>query len=104
MGAEKPETWPSAMSFPSAGVGGWRAEAEERERSLDEGSPRRSAASSLTTIGPMLLGSMCRNMICRSPAPAAFAASTNSFSRSERNVPRTTRARFTQRRNARMSP
>ena len=43
-------------------------------------------------------------MIRMSLAPAAFAASTNSFSRSERNSPRTTRASATQKRSARMTP
>ena len=46
----------------------------------------------LTMIGPTQFGSMCRTMMRRSPAPAAFAASTNSFSRSERKTPRTMRA------------
>ena len=45
-----------------------------------------------TTIGPIVFGSMCRNMIRTSPAPAAFAASTYSFSRSDRKLPRTIRA------------
>ena len=43
-------------------------------------------------------------MMRRSLAPAAAAASTNSFSRSDRKRPRTMRARVTQSRNARMSP
>ena len=46
----------------------------------------------VTTIGPTQFGRMCRTMMRMSLAPAAFAASTNSFSRSERNKPRTTRA------------
>ena len=41
----------------------------------------------------MVLGSMCRNMMRRSPAPAARAAWTYSFSRRLRNTPRTMRAR-----------
>ena len=43
-------------------------------------------------------------MIRMSLAPDAFAASTNSFSRSDRNTPRTMRARPVQKRKARMSP
>ena len=43
-------------------------------------------------------------MMRLSPAPAALAASTNSFSRNERNSPRTMRAIPVQKRNARMRP
>ena len=43
-------------------------------------------------------------MMRMSLAPAAFAASTNSFSRSDRKRPRTMRASVTQSRSARMSP
>ena len=46
----------------------------------------------LTMIDPVALGSRCRNMIRVSLAPSALAASTNSFSRKDRKVPRTTRA------------
>src|SRR5664280_2349595 len=45
----------------------------------------------LTMIAPRALGSRCRKIIRRSFAPNARAASTYSFSRSERNTPRTTR-------------
>ena len=45
-----------------------------------------------TKIGPIVFGIMCLNMIRRSPDPDALAASTYSFSRSERKVPRTMRA------------
>ena len=43
-------------------------------------------------------------MIRASLAPLALAASTYSFSRSERNVPRTMRASTVQKRKARMRP
>src|SRR5438552_17191385 len=46
----------------------------------------------LTTMGPMVLGSMWRTMMRQLEAPDARAASTNSFSLSERNTLRTTRA------------
>ena len=49
-------------------------------------------------IGPIAFGRMCRNMIRASPDPAARAASTYSFSRSERKVPRTMRANPVQKR------
>ncbi len=42
-------------------------------------------------------------MIRESPAPDAFAASTYSFSRSERKTPRTTRAIPVQKKSARMN-
>ena len=58
----------------------------------------------VTTIGPTQFGRMCRTMIRMSLAPEAFAASTNSFSRSERKTPLTMRASPVQKRNARMSP
>ena len=51
-----------------------------------------TASVPLTMIGPSVFGRMCRNMIRMSPAPTAFAASTYSFSRSERKTPRTMRA------------
>ena len=69
--AEKPETWPSAMSFPSAGVGGWTP----KPRNESAASMRIAAAISsviVTTIGPMLLGSMCRNMIRQIPRPGCL--------------------------------
>ena len=56
-----------------------------------------------TTIGPTVFGSMWRSMIRRSPAPAAFAASTYSFSRSDRKLPRTIRAICVQIRKAKSS-
>ena len=43
-------------------------------------------------IGPMALGIMCQKMMRESRAPEARAASTNSFSFSDRNTPRTIRA------------
>ena len=45
-----------------------------------------------TVITPTVFGRMCRKMIRRLEAPTERAASTNSFSRSERNSPRTMRA------------
>ena len=42
-------------------------------------------------------------MIRMSPDPAAFAASTYSFSRSDRNMPRTMRASAVQKKSARMT-
>ena len=51
-----------------------------------------------------MFGSMCRPMIRTSLAPLAFAASTYSFSRSERNTPRTMRAIDVQKSSARMTP
>ena len=45
-----------------------------------------------TVITPTVFGRMCRKMIRRLDAPTERAASTNSFSRSERNSPRTMRA------------
>ena len=46
-----------------------------------------TASVAFTMTGPSVFGRMWRNMIRRSPAPAAFAASTYSFSRSERKMP-----------------
>ena len=62
-----------------------------------------TASVPLTMIGPSVFGSMWRNMIRRSPAPAAFAASTYSFSRSDKKMPRTTRASDVQKKSARMN-
>jgi hypothetical protein len=50
-----------------------------------------------TMITPMALGRMCLKMIRALLAPATRAASTNSRSRSERNSPRTSRARLAHR-------
>ena len=99
----KPSLWPSAISLPSAAFGGWIP----KPRNESAASARIAAAMisvMLTTIGPTQFGSMCRKMIRGSLAPAAFAASTNSFSRSERKSPRTMRASPIQKRSARMMP
>ena len=56
----------------------------------------------LTMIEPITLGSMCLKMMRRSEAPIARAASTNSFSRSDRNSPRMMREVPIQRVKARM--
>src|SRR5687768_8941846 len=45
-----------------------------------------------TMIGPTVFGSMWRKMIRDVEQPTARAASTNSFSFSDRNTPRMTRA------------
>jgi hypothetical protein len=45
----------------------------------------------LTMIVPRAFGRMCRKMIRLLLAPIARAASTNSFSRRDRNSPRTSR-------------
>ncbi len=50
------------------------------------------ASVAATVITPTVLGRMCLKMIRRGLAPSARAASTNSFSRSDRNSPRTNRA------------
>ena len=66
-----------------------------RPRYDRDDSSRMAAATTrvvLTTIGPMMLGRMWRNMIRALVAPEARAASTNSFSLMDRNRPRTTRA------------
>ena len=55
-----------------------------------------------TAMGPTALGRRWRTMIRKLDAPDARAASTNSFSFSERNTPRTTRAIGIQNRAARM--
>ena len=71
----------------------WRLEPKPRN---DSAASVRIAVAiisvALTMIGPMAFGRMCRKMIRRSPEPAAFAASTYSFSRSDRKMPRTIRA------------
>jgi hypothetical protein len=51
------------------------------------------ASVAATMMTPMVLGRMCRKMIRPLDAPTERAASTNSFSRSDRNSPRTMRAR-----------
>ena len=56
------------------------------------GSLRRWSALRLTMIVPIALGMMCRKMMRGGDAPIARAASTNSFSRSDRNSPRMSRA------------
>jgi len=79
-------SWPSLISLPSDGLGGWIP------------NPRKESAASVriaiptirvrvTTIGPTAFGSMCRNMMRRSPEPAAFAASTYSFSAEREEAP-----------------
>ncbi len=45
----------------------------------------------LTMMEPSALGTRCRRMIRVSVAPSAFAASMNSFSRSDSTTPRATR-------------
>ena len=99
----KPSLWPSAISFPSAAFGGWMPKPRnERKASIRIAAATMSVVK--TTIGPTQFGRMCRRMMRMSLAPAAFAASTNSFSRSDRKRPRTMRASPTQNRNARMIP
>ena len=89
LGARRP---PSATIAPHVGVGGRTPK------------PRNDSAASMMIAAPMMsvvwtmigliaLGRMCRNTMRRSLAPAALAASTNSFSRSERNSARTILAR-----------
>ncbi len=76
----------SATMFPQVGVGGWIP--NPRKESAD--SARMAVAMSrvtLTMTGPMAFGSMWENMIRRFDAPAARAASTNSFSRKDRKTP-----------------
>src|SRR5207244_12364571 len=81
----------SCRRVPQVGVGGWTA--NPRNESAD--SVRMAAATpkvAFTVIGPMALGIMCQKMMRESRAPEARAASTNSFSFSDRNTPRTIRA------------
>src|SRR5688500_7464569 len=56
----------------------------------------------LTMIGPTVFGSMWRKMMRGVEHPMARAASTNSFSLSDRNTPRITRAIVVQKRKERM--
>ena len=94
--------WPLAMSEPSDGVGGLMPKPRnESAASTMIAAPTDSVP--LTTIGPSVFGRMCRNMMRMSPEPAAFAASTYSFSRSDRNTPRTMRARPVQKKSARIT-
>ena len=51
-----------------------------------------TASVANTTIGPIAFGSRWREMMRGPDAPAARAASTYSFSRNDRNSPRTMRA------------
>ena len=73
------------------------------ERAASVRMARATMSVIVTAIGPTQLGRMCRKMILLSLAPAAFAASTNSFSRRDRKTPLTIRASPVQKRNARMS-
>src|SRR5436309_8352131 len=76
---------------PQGTVGGWIPKPRnDRVDSVMMARPTTSVA--LTTMGPMALGSMWRNMMRQLEAPVARAASTNSFSLSDMNTPRTTRA------------
>src|SRR6266511_3118637 len=92
---------PSLMSVPSAGVGGLIPK-PRNERAASIRIAPATVSVMLTMIGPIAFGRMCLNMMRRSPAPAALAASTYSFSRSERKTPRTTRAIPVQKSSARM--
>ena len=95
----RPASCPSSSSAPSAGVGGRMPKPRnESTASREIAIPTVSVAA--TTIGPIVFGSMWRSMIRRSPAPAARAASTYSFSRSDRKTPRTIRAMVVQISNA----
>ena len=77
--------------FPSDTAGSWiPAPRNDSTASVRIATPTVSVKN--TTMGPTAFGSMCRKMIRGADAPDARAASTNSFSRSERNSPRTIRA------------
>ncbi|MBA7583679.1 hypothetical protein ES708_25626 [subsurface metagenome] len=54
------------------------------------------AKVTLTIQGPIKLGVTCLNIICKLLFPVARAASTNSFSRKDRAIPRAIRAMFRQ--------
>src|SRR5438552_2396537 len=94
---------PTALSdcwsmLPHDAVGSWMP--KPRNDSVDSvtiAAPTTSVV--LTRIGPMTFGIMWRRMIRELDAPEARAASTYSFSFSDRNRPRTTRAIVCQKRN-----
>ena len=82
-------------------MGGWTP----KPRNESAASARMAAATTsvaLTMIGPMVFGMMCRRMMRVSPEPDALAASTYSFSRSDRKTPRTIRAMPVQKTSARI--
>ncbi len=93
---------PSLMRLPRDGVGGCTPK-PRNDSAASVRIARPTVSVALTTIGPSAFGSMCRSMIRRSPDPAAFAASTYSFSRSERKLPRTIRASCVQKSSASMN-
>ncbi len=91
----------SASRLPHVGTGGFTP--KPRNDSAD--SVRIAAATfsvTVTMIGPAEFGSRWRKMIRLSLEPSARAASTNSFSLSERTTPRTMRAVGIQKNSERM--
>ncbi len=82
---------PEAAMPPHVGIGG-RTPKPRNDRAASMMMAMPTISVVCTMIGLMALGRMWRKMMRRSRAPAARAASTNSFSRSDRNSARTIRA------------
>src|SRR5207247_2014382 len=89
-GAKSRLSLASNRSRPQVGISGGKP--RPRNESVDSAMIAAATSSEPATItGPIELGRMCRTTCLSGGAPRLRAASTNSFSRSDRNWARTTR-------------
>ena len=82
---------PTSMILPSDVSGGFTPRPKNDSAASASTAPP-TANVAFTMMGPKVLGKMCRKIMRGAEAPTERAASTNSFSRSDKNSPRITRA------------